>query len=182
MMVLCFIAVHLVVAIGAQQGCIAWRNTGGCNPDGVREAAHDLGCGEIVPTGSSGFCECAGGVRVRKSTCEHQPFICSNECAKANDATIAAMVSPAGGASPQAQLPADPTPPTQEYTCIGWRQTHGCGWGEPLRVYDMPRRMQRRPVRMHRALRRRRYTERRALLRGRFSELSSAWISWPQRP
>ena len=43
---------------GATKHCAAWRQTGGCDPDGPREEARDAPCDEIVGRGRSGFCEC----------------------------------------------------------------------------------------------------------------------------
>ncbi|KAJ8525429.1 hypothetical protein ON010_g15685 [Phytophthora cinnamomi] len=37
--------------------CIAWRNTGGCSPNGQREPLKDRNCSDIVPSGASGYCE-----------------------------------------------------------------------------------------------------------------------------
>ena len=34
----------------------------------------------VVPAGASGYCECAGGVRARESTCDHGAFKCGEEC------------------------------------------------------------------------------------------------------
>ena len=40
--------------------CMAWRQTGGCDPeDGPREPEYDAPCTEPIGSGSSGWCECA---------------------------------------------------------------------------------------------------------------------------
>ncbi len=52
-------------------GCISWRNTGGCTPDGPSEPERDVGCDTQIPTGASGDCECEGGIRVAEVTCTH---------------------------------------------------------------------------------------------------------------
>lgn len=48
-----------LVAAGATKYCDAWRQTGGCDPDGPREPESDAACVDVVSRGSSGFCECA---------------------------------------------------------------------------------------------------------------------------
>jgi len=37
--------------------CVAWRQTGGCTPDGPREPENDLPCDAKIPYGASGYCE-----------------------------------------------------------------------------------------------------------------------------
>jgi hypothetical protein len=37
-----------------------WRQTGGCSPTGPRQPDKDNPCTTIIPTGSSGFCDCNG--------------------------------------------------------------------------------------------------------------------------
>ena len=136
---------HMVVAHGGS--CTAWRNTGGCNPRGPREPASDRDCNDVVPSGASGYCECSNGAQVMASTCDHPPFVCETECGKLypNPANQQATVSPTGDvsgknrrdtlAAEQAAAQASPsrtpppsTPPVppQAYSCVGWRQTHGC--------------------------------------------------------
>lgn len=69
--------------------CIGWRQTGGCSSEGVREVNGDKGCDQQIDTGSSGFCECGEGYRVRKPGCEkrlmYEPFTCSEECRRGAD-------------------------------------------------------------------------------------------------
>ena len=82
--------------------CQAWRQTHACDANGRRDRKGDKGCDETVPSGASGFCECAGMVdgttrRVRLSSCDHMPFTCQAECARAI-----------------------------HYDCDGWRQTGNC--------------------------------------------------------
>ena len=60
--------------------CISWRQTGNCSPEGPRESEKDVPCNIAVHSGQSGFCECENNRRVRLSTCEHETFICENEC------------------------------------------------------------------------------------------------------
>jgi len=63
--------------------CVKWRQTGQCSPDGSRESQGDKECGEEVPMGVSGFCQCGHGPQMRKIravTCEHRPFTCQVQC------------------------------------------------------------------------------------------------------
>ena len=55
--------------------CIGWRHTGGCNPQGEREANQDKPCTETIEIGYSGFCECKKGRRF-EVTCMHEAFVC----------------------------------------------------------------------------------------------------------
>eukprot|EP01047_Picozoa_sp_COSAG01_P024147 COSAG01_NODE_1483_length_10158_cov_38.218290_8_plen_327_part_00 len=65
--------------------CVGWRQTGGCDPRGVREPAHDLGCAHRVRGASSGYCECRGGAgrpptqswRANAVGCWHKEFTCA---------------------------------------------------------------------------------------------------------
>ena len=61
--------------------CEGWRQTGGCSPHGPREAGSDRGCGDEVPAGASGYCECHDGTRARESDCDHGIFTCGEACA-----------------------------------------------------------------------------------------------------
>jgi len=60
----------------------AWRQTGGCSPEGPREANNDKRCWHPIKAGASGFCEC--GVdkrRTRKTHCETEgSFSCIEVC------------------------------------------------------------------------------------------------------
>jgi hypothetical protein len=56
-----------------------------------------LACEAWVPFDRSGYCECAGGVRVARSGCGHAPLRCVLECANATDATGAADLSGEAG-------------------------------------------------------------------------------------
>lgn len=74
--------------------CVAWRQTGGCNPNGSREPTADIGCDQQVENGRSGFCECKprskgqGGSEMgfemggmsSASNCQHQAFTCAAQC------------------------------------------------------------------------------------------------------
>jgi hypothetical protein len=43
-------------------GCVAWRQTGHCDPHGAREAQYDKGCDVLIQAKWSGFCQCENGV------------------------------------------------------------------------------------------------------------------------
>lgn len=43
------------------RGCVGWKQTGTCSPDGPREPQKDLACDFPVPSDVSGYCECADG-------------------------------------------------------------------------------------------------------------------------
>ena len=88
------------------QTCRSWRQTGGCDPLGPREAAADLDCSTLVPRDASGYCECAGGRKASLVTCDHEPIVCRIECDRDN--------SPARSPSPSSG------------GCVAWRQTAGC--------------------------------------------------------
>jgi len=74
--------------------CVAWRQTGGCDPQGSRELSADIGCDQQVENGQSGFCECKPlskgmggsemgfemGDRASASNCQHQVFTCAAQC------------------------------------------------------------------------------------------------------
>ena len=135
-------------------GCVSWRQTGGCDPDGVREPAADKACDLIIDSGASGYCECANGVRVSRVACDHPPFACKVECRlhsaapRTSEPTCSADGTcdpPPVGAIPPTPPPrtaasttastaastvataGTPSPPRdQRYSCLGWRQTHGC--------------------------------------------------------
>jgi len=90
-------------AVSQSYRCLGWRQTHGCDPNGRRErGSYEGGCDTNIDAGRSGFCECQGLTdgkphRVRPSSCDHMPFTCTTECARASF-----------------------------YTCDGWRQTGGC--------------------------------------------------------
>jgi hypothetical protein len=102
-------------------GCTGWRQTGGCDPDGTREAGGDKGCEETVVHGASGYCECEGGRRAQEVGCEHDSFQCAMECDKPLDtadmdavitlaiaavlSSIAVMAPLVEGANPAIHLP-----------------------------------------------------------------------------
>lgn len=60
----------------------AWRQTGGCSPEGAREAGNDKRCWHTNPAGVSGFCECGVNKRrARKTSCDTPgAFSCVEAC------------------------------------------------------------------------------------------------------
>jgi len=67
-------------------GCVSFRQTGGCNPDGPFEQTRD--CGEVIHYGISGYCQCEGHIVAGQVTCSHHPFSCKEACARANDLKV----------------------------------------------------------------------------------------------
>jgi hypothetical protein len=59
--------------------CRGWKQTGGCDPTGPREAMGDKDCYETVAHGSSGYCECIDRPNVEYG-CEHTPLTCEQAC------------------------------------------------------------------------------------------------------
>ena len=74
MRVLFALLVAPVVIRVRASGCVAWRQTGGCDPNGVRERWADKKCSDVIPSGSSGYCECEAGVLAMQVTCNHGEF------------------------------------------------------------------------------------------------------------
>jgi len=68
--------------------CIKWRGTNRtqCDPDGDLDPARDRDCFEFVPSHEPGYCECAGGGIVERSTCDHAPFTCQQACKRNREA------------------------------------------------------------------------------------------------
>ena len=70
--------------------CVAWRQTGGCDSNALRESAFDASCSAGIPPGASGYCECqrdtalllrgVGGMRAAASDCGHKPLRCADAC------------------------------------------------------------------------------------------------------
>jgi len=88
--------------------CMAWRQTGGCSPNGPREGAADKGCKSLITNGQSGFCECRSMQETwsgipsitmsvthlqlgdeRRFSCHHDSFTCAEVCAEDWKAAIA---------------------------------------------------------------------------------------------
>jgi hypothetical protein len=69
-----------VIPPGQGTGCVSWRQTGGCTPNGSREPEHDLGCARLVRGATSGYCECEGGRRANEVGCFHKEFTCDLVC------------------------------------------------------------------------------------------------------
>lgn len=67
---------------GDSHTCVAWRQTGSCDPDGPREAFFDMPCTSRVKTGKSGYCQCGGNVHKAKVACgRYAAFTCADACA-----------------------------------------------------------------------------------------------------
>ena len=63
--------------------CVSWRQTGGCDATGSQlEPQNDRPCSASIAPGSSGFCECEGGVKRGMTGCEGTArFTCEAVCA-----------------------------------------------------------------------------------------------------
>ena len=119
-------------------GCLGWRQTGGCDPEGGREPAYDLPCGAIVNAGSSGYCECLGGSRVG-FTCSHEPISCDSACSResAFEELAAASSEQALRSASLKLAAATPPPPSASppadgcgglLDCRSCAAQDGCGW------------------------------------------------------
>lgn len=69
-------------------GCVMWRQTGGCDPAGPAEPAHDKPCALTIQSGNSGYCECTGGVQRNRVVCAHPTFNCNEACAGASNCGV----------------------------------------------------------------------------------------------
>ena len=69
--------------------CVAWRQTGNCDPNGEREAMADEACTTSISNGRSGFCECKGRPNV-EYMCEHLEFTCEEACSESSNEEPAA--------------------------------------------------------------------------------------------
>ena len=69
---------------GEGLGCVSWRQSANCQPDGPREPSQDLSCTDPVLNGMAGYCECSGDRRAMNVTCEHSRFTCKSACAGKN--------------------------------------------------------------------------------------------------
>mmetsp|Transcript_20723 Transcript_20723/g.26408 ORF Transcript_20723/g.26408 Transcript_20723/m.26408 type:complete len:540 (-) Transcript_20723:730-2349(-) len=65
----------------SKYGCVCWRQTGNCDPDGPREENGDSDCGAVVRNGRSGYCECIWGGKTSRVPCRHADFRCHTACA-----------------------------------------------------------------------------------------------------
>ena len=73
--------IKFAIGISVEPKCVAWRQTGGCNPDGPREHGSDKTCYAVIPDGSSGYCECQGGERKMAKGCKKGYFeTCADAC------------------------------------------------------------------------------------------------------
>jgi hypothetical protein len=66
--------------------CVAWRQTGDCDPAGPREELADESCGTTITNGRSGYCECRGKPNL-EYVCDHAEFTCDSVCEGGSDDT-----------------------------------------------------------------------------------------------
>lgn len=69
----CFTVIFLL-------GCLGWKQTGGCDPDGTREPQNDRSCSTIIQNGWSGYCDCTSK-RVKKTCVSWSYATCNVACA-----------------------------------------------------------------------------------------------------
>jgi hypothetical protein len=63
-----------------QDSCVAWRQTGNCDPNGPREPAADKPCTAVIDGPQSGYCECGNGRKAAESHCGHIGLTCADAC------------------------------------------------------------------------------------------------------
>ena len=69
-------------------GCVKWRQTGACSPDGPREPENDKECDEYIQKSDSGFCECINGQKVMQKGCNKKGYdTCKIACATLGNCT-----------------------------------------------------------------------------------------------
>ena len=66
--------------------CVAWRQTGNCDPNGEREPLADESCFTAIAPGRSGYCECRARPNV-EYMCEHLEFTCEELCRESTEGT-----------------------------------------------------------------------------------------------
>jgi len=67
----------------ACSGLCAWHQTAGCDPEGEREPDNDRECGDRIPAGISGYCECGEDKQhTHGAFCDksQEPFSCLEAC------------------------------------------------------------------------------------------------------
>lgn len=115
--------------------CIAWRQTGGCSPEGPREPERDLPCSSLVPEDSSGWCHCKlpgesslYTTELRQaalSVCGHASFTCADMCREASSAQDSGPKASTGGEVDPCTLPPSGGPPewcsANHYVVLGIR-------------------------------------------------------------
>ena len=76
-------------------GCQGWKNTANCDSHGPRYPGGDKGCNNTIGTGGdSGYCLCAGGVKVYGDGCGHPTGY--DTCTKACAAPVPQYTFPKG--------------------------------------------------------------------------------------
>ena len=59
-----------IPGIPGSTDCIAWRQTGKCDPDGPREKTNDKNCMVLIHDAWSGYCECSDGIKRMRKGCK----------------------------------------------------------------------------------------------------------------
>ena len=120
--------------------------SGGCSPDGARETHSDLGCGDVVLRGASGFCECADGSRAHAIGCDHPEFKCTDDLGQGPIGPACTTTKEPQGTSQDESCASEEVQTQQTlahgkqreadaarqaklsgpFRCVGWKQTKGC--------------------------------------------------------
>ena len=74
-------------------GCVMWRQTGSCDPNGPREPQFDRTCDVIVESGWSGYCECKFGNTMLKGCESGSHSTCAEACTFEMNSAISNMTS-----------------------------------------------------------------------------------------
>jgi hypothetical protein len=71
-----------VLSSNSTGGCIAWRQTQDCDPNGARDISSDKSCDALIDSGASGYCECANHERRMAKQCVEGKYkTCREACA-----------------------------------------------------------------------------------------------------
>ena len=74
-------------------GCVMWRQTGSCDPNGPREPQFDRTCDVIIESGWSGYCECKFGNTMLKGCESGSHSTCAEACTFEINSDISNMTS-----------------------------------------------------------------------------------------
>ena len=107
--------------------CTAFVQTGGCDPDGPVEERK--GCDDMVPHGTSGYCECRSSEPARnRVACNHPPFRCTDVCSSQPAASKASSQVAIGVSGQQTTSLAGSVPCAVHRGCTACSTIDGCAW------------------------------------------------------
>ena len=81
---------------GTSCGCLGWKQTGGCDPDGPRESGNDQGCTTTIESGWSGFCDCGSGRKAMEKGCDPAQYNTCEVACSGNEKIFYVEVLPGG--------------------------------------------------------------------------------------